>query len=255
MKQVLFIGGDADGIRRMVHDSTSSIESNEGRYFIHEYLTDRETLHFATQSEEADTCEIMQALFARYQQPIQSDGTGGVRQRCWEVYTDKNQPHIIKQLMHIVIHHIGSQAQRAEAAEATIKQQGELILSYQETIRQQTEKLAEEKRINLKLREDRAGLSRECNAFEAKLDELAKQEAVAFINAPRKAKMLYAGERLPVDTNLYARPAPAVSLAELVPDKKSTDIDYAYYPLTKARHEGYNECVDDILRNIEEQGK
>ena len=206
MKQVLFIGGDADGIRRMVHDSTSSIESNEGRYFIHEYLTDRETLHFATQSEEADTCEIMQALFARYQQPIQSDGTGGVRQRCWEVYTDKNQPHIIKQLMHIVIHHIDSQAQRAEAAEA-------------------------------------------------KLDELAKQEAVAFVNAPRKAKMLYAGERLPVDTNLYARPAPAVSLAELVPDKKSTDIDYAYYPLTKARHEGYNECVDDILRNIEEQVK
>lgn len=145
--------------------------------------------------------------------------------------------------------------QRAEAAEATIKQQDELILSYQETIRQQTEKLAEEKRINSKLREDRAGLSRECNAFEAKLDELAKQEAVAFVNAPRKAKMLYAGERLPVDTNLYARPAPAVSLAELVPDKKSTDIDYAYYPLTKARHEGYNECVDDILRNIEESKK
>ena len=41
-------------------------------------------------------------------------------------------------------------------------------------------------------------------------------------------------------------------LAELVPAKKSTDIDYAYYPLSKARREGYNECVDDILRNIKE---
>lgn len=46
--------------------------------------------------------------------------------------------------------------QRAEAAEAA---------------------LAEEKRINSKLREDRAGLARECNAFEAKLAELEKQES------------------------------------------------------------------------------
>lgn len=48
-----------------------------------------------------------------------------------------------------------------------------------------------------------------------------------------------------------ARAAEA-KLAELVPAKKSTDIDYAYYPLSKARREGYNECVDDILRNIKE---
>lgn len=36
--------------------------------------------------------------------------------------------------------------------------------------------LAEERGTNRKLRQDRAGLARECNAFEAQLEELAKQE-------------------------------------------------------------------------------
>ena len=36
-------------------------------------------------------------------------------------------------------------------------------------IRDALSKLAEEKRINSKLREDRAGLARECNALRAKL--------------------------------------------------------------------------------------
>ena len=52
-----------------------------------------------------------------------------------------------------------------------------------------------------------------------------------------------------------ARPAPAVSLAELVPEKRITDFDCAYYPLFKARDEGWNECIDHILRNIEEAKK
>ena len=51
------------------------------------------------------------------------------------------------------------------------------------------------------------------------------------------------------------RPAPAVSMAELIPEKKSTNIDYDYYPLTKARNEGWNDCVSAIIRNIQESKK
>lgn len=46
---------------------------------------------------------------------------------------------------------------------------------------------------------------------------------------------------------LYARPAPPVAALRL-PDEKSTDIDYAYYPLTKARHEGWNACLAEVKR-------
>ena len=213
--------------------------------------------------------------------------------------------------------------QRAEAAEERL----ELVREQRDSeLNRNTEleaALAEEKRTNSKLRQDRADLSRECNAFEAnllsmnkqmshlertgieerdrrvaaeaelrgktvdlecgmqlikrlerqvlgyqaKLAELDNQEPVAWMNTregdptwPRvySNKEKADENRAWVTLNpmvktqpLFTRPAPAVSLAELVPPKKSTDIDYAYYPLSKARHEGYNECVDDILRNIE----
>jgi len=133
----------------------------------------------------------------------------------------------------------GIQCARREVAEATIRQQDELILSYQETIRRQTEKLA----------------------------ELEKQEPVAckkrLVNhrSGQEHHWTYHGEVADASQGdvfhvevvpLFARAAPAVSLAELVPDEKSTDVDYAYYPLTKARHEGWNACRAAILRNIEE---
>lgn len=44
---------------------------------------------------------------------------------------------------------------------------------------------------------------------------------------------------------LYA--APPVAPLRL-PSEKSTDVDYSYYPLTKARHEGWNACLAEIKR-------
>lgn len=41
--------------------------------------------------------------------------------------------------------------------------------------------------------------------------------------------------------------APPVAALRL-PDEKSTDIAYAYYPLTKARHEGWNACLAEVKR-------
>lgn len=136
--------------------------------------------------------------------------------------------------------------QRAEAAEAA---------------------LAEEKRINSKLREDRAGLARKCNAFEAQLAELEKQEPVAmrYRWAPPHMRMpdgsqFYGDWKLVADSetanpgkdyervNLYARPAPAINLAELVPAE-----DEGWQ--TDEFKSGRNSMRSEILRNIEEQSK
>lgn len=46
-------------------------------------------------------------------------------------------------------------------------------------------------------------------------------------------------------SELYKSP-PVAALK--LPDEKSTDIDYAYYPLTKARHEGWNACLAEVKR-------
>ncbi|MDU5472263.1 MAG: hypothetical protein E6090_02805, partial [Pantoea sp.] len=145
-----------------------------------------------------------------------------------------------------------------EVAEATMKQQDELILSHQETIRQQTARLA----------------------------ELEKQEPFAYTDNEQVAdlhKITFAEIYPPHDSfkgdpdwlPLYLRPAPAVSLAELVPeDTKRMDwlISKAVnvrQPLPYGSHnifwsqqtsddsdENYTtdlrEQIDAILRKIEE---
>lgn len=50
-----------------------------------------------------------------------------------------------------------------------------------------------------------------------------------------------------VDLCISSLNAPPVAALRL-PDEKSTDIDYAYYPLTKARHEGWNSCLAEVKR-------
>ncbi|ORM78309.1 hypothetical protein [Pantoea eucrina] len=143
-----------------------------------------------------------------------------------------------KQDGHLVMYSdYASLAQRAEAAEAA---------------------LAEEKRINSKLREDRAGLARECNAFEAKLAELERQEPVAFtspfywkeLNESGRVNCWLRNDRRDPDFNveLFTRPAPALSLAELVPpEEKGWQ--------TNEFKSGRNSMRADILRNIEEQSQ
>lgn len=111
-------------------------------------------------------------------------------------------------------------------------------------------------------------LEQRAEAAEAKLAELERQEPVAWLNTREGdqawpcvfiAKEKAANNREWVTLApwvktqpLFTRPAPAINIAELVPGEKSTDVDYAYYPLTKACHEGWNACRAAILRKIEE---
>lgn len=108
--------------------------------------------------------------------------------------------------------------QRAEAAEA---------------------KLAEEKARNSKLSSDRAGLARECNAFEAKLAKQRNPDY--FLNriescdkwGPEVELRIYESQ---LDASksrddhgggiieLFTRPAPAINLAELVPGEMTPDM-------------------------------
>lgn len=150
-----------------------------------------------------------------------------------------------KQDGHLVMYSdYASLAQRAEAAEAA---------------------LAEEKRINSKLREDRAGLARECNAFEAKLKDWAEQEPVAYWH--RSGQVVTREEChndkifaicCKVERPLFTRPAPAVSLAELVPDIGSNQVNDAawklhdrlgeYGPLTGGQFNNLKGCFYDALK-------
>jgi hypothetical protein len=164
--------------------------------------------------------------------------------------------------------------QRAEAAEA---------------------KLADEKQINSKLRDDRAVLSRECNEFEAKLAELNKQEpvlyALKFKNSNGKPERLINDNCLfrhredaekyglggnyvtqengkiewvanpslnPEVIPLFTRPAPAVNLADLVPEcftQLHKEIGSRHNGrMPKEVQDAFDECTA-ILRKIEEAKK
>lgn len=133
--------------------------------------------------------------------------------------------------------------QRAEAAEAA---------------------LAEEKRINSKLREDRAGLARECNAFEAKLAELERQEPVGWMTEVEVDELhrgvaeeayIYKSADAASTIPLFTRPAPAINLAELVPSRKSAE-DYVDDKFSNRDLSAiWNSCVSEMLRNIEEQSQ
>lgn len=79
---------------------------------------------------------------------------------------------------------------------------------------------------NSKLREERAGLARECNAFEAKLAEFEKQEdkpvaeVISVLRGLQRIKDIawLGGPVQPVGAKLYTRPAPGINRAELMPD-------------------------------------
>ena len=133
--------------------------------------------------------------------------------------------------------------------------------------------LAEEKRINEKLREDRAGLARECNAFEAKLAELEKQEPAgkfAFEPLAKRYHHIKHGEaqnmepKLPL-VKLFTRPVPAINLAELVLDENDNpegfiswyERHFAMYPYKGSSHvaDCENAWRAAILSNIEEQSQ
>lgn len=145
-----------------------------------------------------------------------------------DVNTDAAYANFITQIEpeHIIdiAEHVRELEQRAEAAEA---------------------KLADEKQINSKLRDDRAGLSRECNGFEAKLkdqDEL--------IHSLQETVYRYSG------------PVPAVDLADLVPSEVPRDV----YQVIFDECGGFVDCTANattiwqacraaMLRKIEEAKK
>lgn len=157
-----------------------------------------------------------------------------------------------KQDGHLVMYSdYASLAQRAEAVEAA---------------------LAEEKRINSKLREDRAGLARECNAFEEKLAELQKQDPVGYVShsslrMAAEGHMGYISNHQVADFEggyVYARPAPAINLAELVPDYALRELDGVIdwikglpIPTNSATKWliKMSDLRDTILRKIEEQSQ
>lgn len=74
------------------------------------------------------------------------------------------------------------------------------------------EKLAELEQENSKLRQDRAGLARECNAFVAQLDELAKQEPAAVVRQTITGRHCAMFAVFPVGTLFYTRAVPAAPL-------------------------------------------
>lgn len=84
-----------------------------------------------------------------------------------------------------------AEAFRALEQENTLLKQGcendpllHEMLDWKERAEAAETKLAQEKRINSKLREERAGLARECNDFEAKLAELHAAPPAAAIVLP-----------------------------------------------------------------------
>ncbi|MDJ0023070.1 hypothetical protein QM543_07215 [Pantoea eucrina] len=153
-----------------------------------------------------------------------------------------------------LVHEMIDWKERAEAAEA---------------------KLAEEKRINSKLREDRAGLARECNAFEAKLAGMEKQEpigrvdrgAVTDSNEYPDARVLCLHDHVGWEAfqdgyGLFARPVPAVSLMELVPEpfkvfRQGGGVMVAVRDGRTKNHLygiGYNACIAEVINRIINSG-
>lgn len=102
--------------------------------------------------------------------------------------------------------------ERLEAAEArALAAEGQLNKA-----NEQTEKFERDMYLMMGKAED----------AQEKLDALAKQKATAFVSAPRKAKLFYAGENLPVDTKLYTRASPAVPV-KLPKINHPAQFDYA----------------------------
>lgn len=97
---------------------------------------------------------------------------------------------------------------------------------------------------------------RERRAVKAKLAEMEKQEPVGYtynrgINCEIVAADL--NDDCPCGIDLYARPAPAINLAELVPDEMTPkQASRSYGGEVVGYRDGFNACIAAMLRNIEE---
>lgn len=119
---------------------------------------------------------------------------------------------------------------------------------------------------NSKLRQERAGLAKEANDFEAKLAELERQAPIAWTEGCEITNMQATGLYLrgfPDNSQgrnigLFTRPAPAADLAQLVPDECPEGItdkmeEAAGISLDEEDCQDlWSVCRAAILRNIEE---
>lgn len=98
-------------------------------------------------------------------------------------------------------------------------------------------------------------LEAERDSLQAKLTGLEKQEPYGWVNPlvddTVSKEYGWAGYTTP----LFTRPAPAINLAELVPDEMPNGGSGS--PTDSVTHwcDGYNSCRAAILRNIEEQSQ
>lgn len=156
--------------------------------------------------------------------------------------------------------------QRAEAAEASLKLSNEHAEKFEREMYLMMDKAeaAEAKRATAERAID--NLDAERSAMRAKLTELEKQEPVGTVsismdwNTHRNIATVNMRPDLVVAEmkngyELFTRPTPAVSLAELVPDEMTLDSDTG--AVTESGHvqavKWWNACRTAILRNIEEQ--
>ena len=136
---------------------------------------------------------------------------------------------MIKQLERLAAEHADQFIASMMVSTKSIIDMAEFVRELEQNAEAAEAKLADEKKINSKLRDDRAGLSRECNGFEAKLKDQNE-----LIHSLQETVYRYSG------------PAPAVNLADLVPQKMTNPHQIA------AEGTGWNDCIDAIIRNIEE---
>jgi hypothetical protein len=88
---------------------------------------------------------------------------------------------------------------------------------------------------------------KQCTAMQQKLDALTAEPVAQFYKSEHGNVFNTLDGWTPKEGVNHLYTAPPVAALKL-PDEKSTDIDYAYYPLTKARHEGWNACLAEVKR-------
>lgn len=105
--------------------------------------------------------------------------------------------------------------------------------------------------------EDYAALQQKLDAVESKLAELHKQEPVlfrdshgCFVSKGKGEQLIKSGEFV---TPYYIRPAPAINLAELVPDENEIERIYSIYcTQTVGSKNALRHIRNELLRKIEE---
>ena len=102
-----------------------------------------------------------------------------------------------------------------------------------------------------------AALQQKLDAVESKLAELHKQEPVlfrdshgCFVSKGKGEQLIKSGEFV---TPYYIRPAPAINLAELVPDENEIERIYSIYcTQTVGSKNALRHIRNELLRKIEE---